>query len=133
MTILSQYRDIVGKPIEGIHAHRVAGFATVDVGLTVLLTLLPTWALHRWARVPYLLAFVLGFVGLILLAIFIHYIFGVRTRLNTLLGVAPAEVEPVEEKKEGDDFGKFLYDERRRIREAHEASGGACVVDPEAV
>ena len=37
---LCKYRDIFGRPGEGVHAFRIGGFAAVDVVLTVILAVI---------------------------------------------------------------------------------------------
>lgn len=76
MIDLKQYKDILGKPGEGIHFH-VFGIAIVDVVATILLGCLlgylfsinPFWFI----------------LGLFILAEFLHYIFGVETTVMKLI------------------------------------------------
>jgi len=89
MTIFSEYRDIAGKPNEGIHALRVCGFAAVDVLLTVMLAAGGTWFLCSHFEMSVFVAFLTALIVFFMLAILVHFIFGVQTRLNTILGIAP--------------------------------------------
>jgi hypothetical protein len=74
---LQKYANIFGKPNEGVHAIRVCGVAVVDAGLSVLLA----GIIAKLAGVKFICT--LGCV--LLLAIGVHYIFGVNTRLNAWL------------------------------------------------
>jgi hypothetical protein len=84
--LLDQYKDVLGLPREGIHATRIPwlDYALWDVvgtiGITWLLVFLfaedKSWQnTLRWIVV----AFALG--------LFLHVIFGVRTKMTTTLGV----------------------------------------------
>jgi hypothetical protein len=85
---LSDFKDIFGRPGEGVHAHRVLGLATVDLAATAAVALL-------LARIPvdtarpfndgYAYRAVVLFAGLMVAAVFIHRAFGVRTALNEAL------------------------------------------------
>lgn len=71
MCFLSKYSTLLGEPGKGIHTH-VFGVAMADVGMTVL----AAWFLHRvWSRV----SFWRWLLGLFLLGILLHRLFGVRT------------------------------------------------------
>ena len=74
---LCKYKNALGEPNKGIHSYRVAGIAIVDLGLTVL-------AAFAVARIfNYNLLIVLA--SLLLLGIFLHRIFCVRTTVDKLL------------------------------------------------
>lgn len=76
--MLCQYRDMFGRPGEGVHSVRIFGLAAVDVALT----LVAAYGLSRllnaslWKVVVAL--FVLGIVA--------HAVFCVDTALNRALG-----------------------------------------------
>lgn len=72
-----KYRDIFGRPGEGVHSHRTFGFASIDILFTIIAALLiPGNKLRNLAV-------------LMLLAIILHALFGVETTLNKKLGLAP--------------------------------------------
>ncbi len=68
---LCKYRDIFGKPDEGVHGLRLGGVAVIDFAFTLGAALLTTYA----TMMPWPLTTVLW----ILLSIFVHYIFCVDT------------------------------------------------------
>jgi len=73
------YAFIFGKPSEGVHSTRFAGYAVVDSVLTVLAALLITyvWGVKLWKSV----------IGLFILGEILHYLFGVQTAFLTTLGI----------------------------------------------
>ena len=77
MTLLPsmcKYKDIFGKPGEGIHKHRIFGFATVDLIATVVLSIII--GLMMRISPPKI------FLFLIILSVFIHRLFCVDTALT---------------------------------------------------
>ena len=78
---LCVYADIFGKPNTGVHSYRIpfVDWALVDVVSTTILAYLISWfnRINFWATL----------IGLILLGIFLHWIFCVRTRLSIQLGL----------------------------------------------
>jgi len=74
---LCKYKDSLGKPNQGIHSYRFMGVAIVDVIFTILGAWLISyaWELNIW----YCL------LGLFLLGIFMHRLFCVKTKVDTLL------------------------------------------------
>ena len=72
---MDKYSNILGIPGKGFHKH-IFGFALYDLLGTILIALLITRK-H----------FIKVFVVLMLLAIFLHWLFGVKTVLNTFLGL----------------------------------------------
>lgn len=85
MTLLSYYRDILGRPNQGLHKH-VFGIALFDMAATVGVTALISYKFDL-SRNETLLA---G-VSLFTLGIFMHYLFGVNTTVNRLLGISKVE------------------------------------------
>jgi hypothetical protein len=73
----AQYKDIFGKPGEGLHAVRVCDIAIVDV----LFTLLASMLLSKLFNVQVMYMFII----LILLGIAMHAIFQVDTTINKLI------------------------------------------------
>ncbi len=76
----SRHSNLLGKPKEGVHSHRIFGLAAVDLGLTFLVAYVCAkwWGWSPWVT----------FVGLVLIGIGIHGFFGVDTELNSLLGLS---------------------------------------------
>lgn len=79
MTLLHKYSDILGLPGKGFHRHAF-GFAIGDFLGTILIT-------HIISK-KYKYSFLYVFVILMMLAIFLHKLFNVKTRLNVLLGLS---------------------------------------------
>ena len=78
---LTQYRDIFGKPNQGAHSYRIGPFATVDL----LGTLLIGGILGYYLVSPDVSGIISGFIILMMIAIILHYMFGVDTALNVML------------------------------------------------
>jgi hypothetical protein len=74
---LCKYRDIFGKPNEGVHKHRIFGLAVVDLGMTIILGIL----IARWKRWNILLVFTV----LMILGLIMHKIFCVKTKLTMMI------------------------------------------------
>lgn len=74
-----KYRHIFGKEGEGVHSYRIFGVAAVDLVLTIVAAILIS--LYTGANV------VVVFAVLMILAIFLHWLFCVKTRTNELLGL----------------------------------------------
>jgi len=78
---LCQYRDIFGKPFQGIHKYRLTignySFAIVDIALTIMGAILISrfYNINYWWSLSFL--FILGII--------LHKIFCVDTTLNLLL------------------------------------------------
>lgn len=78
---LSQYRDILGKPNQGLHSYRLGPFAAVDLIGTILIGgMLGYYFISR--DIPGIL---IGFLALLILSIILHNIFTVDTALNMRL------------------------------------------------
>ncbi len=74
------YRNLLGKPSEGIHSYRIMNIAVVDVILTFILAKI----LHD--NLPWLdYTYMVYLVGLFVLGIVLHRIFCVRTTIDKLL------------------------------------------------
>lgn len=76
---LTKYRNIFGEPHKGVHSFRVFGLAAFDLGLT----LVASWVIAKYWGYN----FVWTFLGLLLVGIGIHGLFGVQTQLNGWLGL----------------------------------------------
>ncbi len=68
---MDQYKDIFGKPNEGVHSARIFGLAATDLFLTGAAAAI-IWPKH-W---------IFAFFVLIILACMIHKLFGVESALN---------------------------------------------------
>lgn len=74
------YKNIFGKPNEGIHKYRIFGMAFFDIlGLLLLTIIISKHFRHDFIQV---------LICLTLLTILIHYLFCVPTALNVAIGVA---------------------------------------------
>lgn len=75
--VLCKYKDIFGKPNEGIHKIRIFNIAVVDVLLTLVLGVILSKLLKLSTFTGILIAFLLGII--------FHKIFCVDTTINKLL------------------------------------------------
>ena len=75
--MLCKYRDVLGKPNEGIHSIRVFDIAIMDLAFTVLAAAVIT-LLFKWPFLP-VLAVVL------VIGIFMHRLFCVNTTVNKMI------------------------------------------------
>ena len=78
--MLCKYKDIFGKPGEGVHAYRFLGVAIVDVLFTFLLA----YAIHHFAGT----GFWITLTALVILALALHWAFCVKTSVTVYLGLA---------------------------------------------
>lgn len=84
---LCQYKDIFGKPNEGVHSFRVFGFAAVDIILTLLAAFIISKVYKGRSIAGIKLDFVNVTIALFLVGILLHWIFCVDTKLNRCLGL----------------------------------------------
>jgi hypothetical protein len=72
---LCKYKDIFGKPNEGVHSTRIFGLAFWDLfGMIIIIVILSNYIYYAWAIIP-------------LLTIIIHKVFCVDTAFNKAIGV----------------------------------------------
>lgn len=73
------YKDILGLPGKGLHRHFGFGFAILDLVGTILIAYIISLIFKQsiWKI----------FLVLMIIAIFLHWLFCVKTRLNVLLGL----------------------------------------------
>ncbi len=71
------FKDIFGKPNEGIHRYRIFGFATVDLLATFIFAVILGFLIHR--------NFLLIFLILLLISIPVHKYFCVETTLTNMV------------------------------------------------
>ncbi len=69
--MLCQYKDVLGKPNEGVHSYRLFNIAIVDLLLTIIASI---YIANRF-DISYLIAFSILFV----LGIILHIVFCVET------------------------------------------------------
>jgi hypothetical protein len=77
MVSLCKYKDILGKPNQGLHSYRIFNIAIVDVLLTILGAYLISYFMNY--------KFIYTLLGMFILGIFLHRIFCVRTTIDKLL------------------------------------------------
>ena len=79
MCIFSKYKDIFGQAGKGVHSYRFLNTALVDYLLTILGAILLTYL----TDIP----LVLTTIGLLVLGLILHYLFGVNTNSLKYLGI----------------------------------------------
>ena len=79
MCIFSKYKDIFGEAGKGVHSYRFLNTALVDYLLTILGAILLTYL----TDIP----LVLTTIGLLVLGLILHYLFGVNTNSLKYLGI----------------------------------------------
>lgn len=84
---LCQYRDIFGKPGEGVHSYRLFGIAIVDLGLTILVSLIIAYLLGKNPLVICVIALLLGII--------FHYLFCVNTTVNKAIFGVIGVITPI--------------------------------------
>lgn len=76
--MFSNYKDIFGKPNEGIHSYRIFNIAILDVLMTIVGAYLICLINSNYNFFTILLI-------LFLLGIIFHHIFGVKTTINKII------------------------------------------------
>jgi len=74
---LCKYKDILGKPGEGLHSFRIFNIAIVDV----LLTILAAYVISYFTKINIYYTL----IGMFILGIISHRLFCVRTTIDKLL------------------------------------------------
>ena len=74
---LCKYKDIIGKPREGIHSYRFMDFAIIDV----IVTIIGVYYLSQYTKYNFYKVLLFVFI----LMIIIHKLFCVNTKLNSLI------------------------------------------------
>jgi hypothetical protein len=77
MNFLCKYKDIFGRPNEGVHSYRLFHLAAVDVILTVLFA----W----WIHIKFRQSFWVVLLVLFLMGIVFHRLFCVKTVIDRFL------------------------------------------------
>ena len=75
--MLCQYKDILGKPGQGVHKYRIFNIAIVDVLLTVLSAFIINHFFFSNFYIVLLVIFILGIIA--------HRVFCVKTTIDKLL------------------------------------------------
>jgi hypothetical protein len=75
---LSKYKDLFGAAGTGVHSYRFMGIAAVDTIVTILIAMGITW----FFKVP----LDLSIIGMLVLSLIIHAVFGVETGALKYLG-----------------------------------------------
>ena len=92
---LCKYKNSLGKPNKGVHKYGAIADWTMTVILALIMAAI-TLAVYEKERekgnrqdpeLPYWALSLIWFFSLYLLAIFLHYIFCVKTRVNKILGL----------------------------------------------
>jgi len=81
MSGLCAYKDIFGKPNEGVHSYRICGVAAVDMGLTMLGSYIIAKHFDDKICNNIYMSFVIVFIILLILSVFVHKLFCVETAL----------------------------------------------------
>jgi hypothetical protein len=75
---LSQYKNIFGKPGKGLHQYKFKGTAVIDYLLTIVGAFIVTY----FTDIP----LVITTIGLLILGILSHSLFGIRSQALQYLG-----------------------------------------------
>lgn len=78
--IFEKYKNILGKPGQGLHKYRFLNTAIVDYIMTIIGAIILTAIF----KIP----LVLTTIGLFILSIILHIIFGVETNVTKYLGIS---------------------------------------------
>jgi hypothetical protein len=76
------YANILGKPGEGVHAHRIFGLSSVDIALTIVAAAITSWL--------YSVPFLYSFLGWFVIGEVLHSMFGVKTAFLKMIGIEPS-------------------------------------------
>jgi hypothetical protein len=79
MTFLSKYSGIFGQPGKGIHKHTFGNIAIMDYTITITIAYLIAY----FTDVPLSILVII----LLVLAILVHYIFGVKSSVSKYIGL----------------------------------------------
>lgn len=82
---LCKYKDMFGKPNEGVHSIRFFGFAFIDLFMTFIASFIFSYLMIKMLKIN--LSWIYYFIILMILAIFMHKLFCVETALNKLIFV----------------------------------------------
>jgi hypothetical protein len=74
---LCKYKNIFGKPNEGVHSYRIFNLAIVDILMTVFAAFVISFYLKK--------SFLLTLIVLFIMGIILHRLFCVKTTIDKLL------------------------------------------------
>jgi hypothetical protein len=74
---LSEYKNIFGKPNEGVHSYRIFNLAIIDVIFTIIGGYIIANLLN-WSKTNTI-------IGLFILGIFMHRLFDVKTTIDKII------------------------------------------------
>ena len=74
---LCKYKNIFGRPKEGVHSYRLFNIAIVDVVLTIIFSMIISYIFKTNIWITLIILFLLGII--------LHKIFCVRTTIDKLL------------------------------------------------
>lgn len=83
MSNLCKYSDRLGKPMEGIHSYRIFNIAIVDLALTVVFSYIIYYLFNKLFH--WKISFWIYLVIILVIGIFAHRIFCVKTTVDKLL------------------------------------------------
>jgi uncharacterized YccA/Bax inhibitor family protein len=81
MCIFAKYKNIFGKPGEGIHKYRILDVAIMDVFFTLVIAFL----LSEYVSVFRNFGLIKTFCALLIFGIFMHRLFDVRTTVDKII------------------------------------------------
>ena len=79
ISFLKEYKDILGKPKQGVHSYRIFDVALTDY----LMTIIGAFIISYYTEIPV----VITTIGLFVIGILLHIIFGVPTNTTRWLGI----------------------------------------------
>ena len=79
ISLLKEYKDILGKPKQGVHSYRILDVALTDYLMTIVLAFM----LSYYTEIPV----VITTIGLFTVGILLHILFGVPTNTTRWLGL----------------------------------------------
>lgn len=86
MSFLKQYRDIFGRPNEGIHSYRLFNLAIIDIFFSLLTSFLYTYFYNNNNNnildTIFINNLLINIIILFIIAIFFHRLFNVNTTIN---------------------------------------------------
>ncbi len=77
MQSLCKYKDIFGKPNQGLHKYRIFNIAIIDLVFTIIVA--------YFISTQFKISFSKTFIILMIIAIIIHKLFGVETTINKFI------------------------------------------------
>jgi hypothetical protein len=85
MTLFKEYRNIFGKPNEGVHSYRIFNLALIDVVFTILAAFIITYYNNNMLNTIFIKNLLINIAILFFMAIIFHLLFAVNTTINTYI------------------------------------------------